>query len=159
MTESNTKTAEAERIVNYYALGAAAVGLLPFPWIDLVALTGVQLKMLHSLANLYEVEFHQNLGKSAISSLLGGGAPVSFSAHLGSAIKSVPLYGTMMGAVSTVLLGGASTYAIGKVFIQHFESGNTFLTFDPQQVRGYYEEQLKKKCADPKTSSYIGVKP
>lgn len=157
MTEQNIKTAEAERIVNRYMLGASAVGLLPFPWIDLAALIGIQLKMLHSLANLYEVEFHQHLGKSAISSLLGGGTPVSFSAQLGSMVKSAPLYGTLMGAVSTVLLGGASTYALGKVFIQHFESGNTFLTFDPAQVREYYAKQLLNgKIA---VNNSIGIRP
>ena len=41
-------------------------------------------------------------------------------------------------------LAGASTYAVGKVFVQHFESGGTFLNFDPEDVRDYYAEQFEK---------------
>jgi uncharacterized protein (DUF697 family) len=46
--------------------------LVPVPLFDLLALSGVQLKMLHSLTKLYEVPFSKNLGKSSIASLLGG---------------------------------------------------------------------------------------
>jgi hypothetical protein len=56
------------------------------------------------------------------------------------------------------LLGGASTYAVGRVFIQHFESGGTLLTFDPAKVRDYYTHQLDtghKRIAE----SFAGVKP
>ena len=39
---------------------------------------------------------------------------------------------------------GASTYAVGQVFIQHFESGGTFLDFDPDKVKAYFAEQVEK---------------
>jgi len=32
---------------------------------------------------------------------------------------------------------------VGKVFVQHFESGGTFLSFDPEKVRSHFEEELK----------------
>jgi hypothetical protein len=38
----------------------------------------------------------------------------------------------------------ASTYAVGRVFIQHFESGGTFLDFDPDKVRAHFEAEFKK---------------
>ncbi|MCI5165392.1 MAG: GTPase, partial [Candidatus Electrothrix sp. GM3_4] len=38
----------------------------------------------------------------------------------------------------------AVTYAVGKVFHQHFASGGTFLTFDPDKVREYYAQMLKE---------------
>jgi len=41
-------------------------------------------------------------------------------------------------------VAGASTYAVGQVFIQHFESGGTFLDFDPEKVKGYFAEQFEK---------------
>ncbi len=43
-----------------------------------------------------------------------------------------------------VQLSGASTYAIYKVFIQHFESGGTFLDLDPSKVKSYFSEQFTK---------------
>ena len=42
------------------------------------------------------------------------------------------------------VFAGASTYAIGKVFIQHFESGGTFLDFEPAKVRAYFSQQFDK---------------
>ena len=36
------------------------------------------------------------------------------------------------------------TYALGKVFIQHFAAGGTFLSFDPEAVRDYFQTQLQE---------------
>ena len=36
------------------------------------------------------------------------------------------------------------TYAAGRVFHQHFASGGTFLTFDPDKVREYYAQMLEE---------------
>src|SRR5919108_277415 len=144
MAESHTRHARAEALVKGYTLGALIVGLLPFPLIDMAVLAGLQLKMLHSLATLYEVEFSNQLGKSVIASLVGGGVPASVSSQVTRfAARSLPL-GWVAGSISGSLFSGAATYAIGGIFIQHFDSGGTFLTFDPQQVRGYYAQQLEK---------------
>ena len=40
------------------------------------------------------------------------------------------------------VIAGAA-YAVGKVFIQHFASGGTFLTFDPEKVRAHYAGRAK----------------
>jgi uncharacterized protein (DUF697 family) len=159
MAESDPRLAQAEAIVKGYMLGALVVGLVPLPLVNMAALVGVQLKMLHSLANLYEVEFSSQLGGSLIASLLGGGIPVSLSFQVARfAVKSLPLYGWVAGLISGSLFGGAATYAMGKVFIQHFESGGTFLTFDPQQVRNYYAQQFEKGKEEVR-KSFVGVKP
>jgi len=42
------------------------------------------------------------------------------------------------------ITAGAVTYAVGKVFHQHFASGGTFLSFDPDKVRDYYAEMLRE---------------
>ena len=42
------------------------------------------------------------------------------------------------------ILAGATTYAVGKVFTQHFATGGTFLNFDPETVREYYYEMFKE---------------
>jgi uncharacterized protein (DUF697 family) len=124
----------------------------------MIALSGLQLKMLHSLANLYGIDFSENRGKSLIASLLGAGAPLSFSGNLASLGKTIPFYGHVMGMISLSVLGGASTYAIGKVFIQHFESGGTFLTFEPQKVADYYAQQFEIGKAKINKGS-AGIKP
>lgn len=158
MAEIKTKTTEANGIVKKYMLGALGVGIVPFPLLDMAVLSGIQLKMLHSLANLYGVKFSDHIGKSLITSLLGGGIPLSLSFNLVSLLKSLSPYGKIAGMISNSLFSGASTYAVGKVFIQHFESGGTFLNFNPQEVRDYYTQQFKKGKEEVRVS-FAGIKP
>ncbi len=158
MAEIGEKTAKADKIVRKYTIGALAVGLVPVPFLDMAALSGIQIKMLHSLANVYEIEFSEELGKSLTGSLLGGGISLSISLNLANFIKIIPFLGLATGMVSMSVFGGASTYAVGKVFIQHFESGGTFLTFDPQQVRNHYAKQFEKGKQEI-IKGYIGIKP
>ncbi|CAK8715764.1 DUF697 domain-containing protein [Candidatus Electronema halotolerans] len=135
----------ADKCVMRYTYGSMGIGLMPFPLVDLAALSALQLKMLHSLADLYEVKFMDNLGKASISSLAGGYLPVASTSGLAASLaKFVPGVGSFMAYGSAVMLNGAATYAIGKVFAQHFASGGTFLTFDPEAVREYFAKQYEK---------------
>jgi hypothetical protein len=43
--------------------------------------------------------------------------------------------------------GAAATYAVGQVFIQHFESGGTFLDFDPDKVREHFRQEFDRARA------------
>jgi uncharacterized protein (DUF697 family) len=124
----------------------------------MVALTALQLKMLHSLANLYAVEFSSQLGKEAIAALVGGGLSTLLSVNVTQVAKGLPLVGWATGGISMALFGGASTYALGKVFIQHFEAGNTLLTFDPHKVREYYAQQFAQGRVEIR-QSFAGIKP
>ena len=67
--------------------------------------------------------------------------PTSTAMALASLAKAVPGLGTATGMISVSLLGGATTYAIGSVFVQHFESGGTLLDFEPQKMRAYFLQQ------------------
>ena len=37
------------------------------------------------------------------------------------------------------IVAGAATYALGNVFVKHFESGGTLLDFKPEPVRDFFE--------------------
>ena len=133
-----TKEIIANNHVKRYMWWSIGAGLIPVPLLDLGALAGVQLKMLHRLSQHYDVAFSENRGKSIIAALIG--TITTDSLHRGaftSFIKSIPFIG-IIGAVSMPIYAGATTYAIGKVFIQHFESGGTFLDFDPKKVKNYF---------------------
>jgi uncharacterized protein (DUF697 family) len=139
------RTEEAGRTVRNYTLGAMGASLVPMPVVDLAAITAIQLKMLHSLSKLYGVQFRKDLGKSLIASLIGGYIPYITATTLASSfIKFVPFIGHGLALVSMPILAGATSYAVGKVFIQHFEAGGTFLDFDPEEVREYFAQQFKE---------------
>lgn len=146
---------KAEESIKRHMLAAAVAGVIPLPWIGLAGLTGVQLNLLRHLASIYEVDFSQEVGRSAIAALVGSDLSVGVSIGIA---KLVPGPTAAIGAVAGGLMGAASTYALGKVFVQHFESGNTFLTFDPEKVRTHYE-QLYNKGTVEVTSHFSGIRP
>lgn len=132
----------AEKSTRNYAMGALAVGALPVPLLDLVAVTSIQLKLVDTLAQIYRVPFSAHVVKASIGSLIGSAAASAVAVPLSSLVKFVPVVGLANGIVSTAAVASASTYGIGRVFTQHFASGGTLLTFDPIRMRTYYREQF-----------------
>ncbi len=135
-----TRLTKAHETVKNYTIGAITVGFIPMPLVDMAALTALQLKMLHSVAKCYDIPFKKTLVKSILGSLVGGSAAVTIAMPIGSLFKAVPVIGQTSGLMSTSTIGAASTYAIGKVFIAHFESGGTFLNFDAEKAKDHFKE-------------------
>lgn len=133
----------ANAIVSKYVKWSFGAGLIPLPGLDLAALAGVQLKLVAALAKHYDIKFIEHQGKAAISALLGVVVPNSLATPLGSALKAVPVVGQTLGMVAMPSLAAASTYALGRVFIQHFASGGTFLDFNPEEVRAHYAKDFE----------------
>jgi uncharacterized protein (DUF697 family) len=140
---ASRKTA-AERIVLTSTMLGAGAGALPIPVWDAIAVTGVQLKMLADLSALYGVPFTDNLGKSAVASLVGGLAP-GMLAHgtFGIFFKTLPGLGSLIGAAALPALAGGCTYAVGQVFVRHYESGGTLLTFSAKDFQAGFTEEVK----------------
>jgi len=126
---------DALKIVHRYMWWSAGTGLIPLPGVDLVALTTVQVLMLRKLCELYEIPFSQQWGKSLVTALVGGLTP--------SYLKAIPGIGTLVGVITGPIFNVASSYAVGRVFTQHFESGGTMLTFDPAKMKGYFREYFE----------------
>jgi len=148
------KEAKAKKIVRNYMIGAVAAGAIPAPAFDLAIVTGIQLKMLHSISKTYDTPFMENIGKSTIASLVGGlGAKTLARGTFGSLVKMIPVVGHVAGALTLPSMAAAATYAIGKVFIKHYEAGGTLLNFDPQKMKDYFADSYgegKKESADIK---------
>jgi uncharacterized protein (DUF697 family) len=116
-------------------------GFIPVPIADLFAVTAVQLDMVRQMCKLYDIDFKETEGKALITTLTG-----SSLARLGSRalVKLIPGIGSYIGGVSLAILSGASTFALGEVFKKHFETGGTFLDFDPARLTKYYQEKFEK---------------
>jgi len=134
---------QALRIINRHMWLAMGVGLLPIPLIDMAALLGIQIRMLRQLSRNYNVHFSRDIVKKLVSSLVGAVIPTSLAGIVGSALKAVPGVGPYIGGVSMPIFAGATTLAIGKIFMQHFESGGTFLDFEPARVRAYFRQEFE----------------
>jgi uncharacterized protein (DUF697 family) len=142
--ETSTKEQTAQEIIKKYMWWSAGAGLIPFPYLDLSAVVGVQIKMLADMSKAYEVEFSANRIKAVVGALLGGLGTEGLSHNfIMRWAKTIPFVGFFVN-LSYPVFAAATTYAVGKVFIQHFESGGTFLDFKPEKVKGYFADLFKE---------------
>jgi uncharacterized protein (DUF697 family) len=133
---------DSEATIKKYMYWSMGAGLIPIPVVDAAAVTAIQLNMVAELAREHEQDFSREIGRAFVASLVCGGLPTVLAGPLARLIKAIPLVGQTAGALAMPALAGASTYAVGKVFVQHFESGGTFHDFDPEAARGKYAGHL-----------------
>jgi uncharacterized protein (DUF697 family) len=131
----SSNTEKANEIVRTHVLWSVGAGLVPVPVLDIAAVTAVQLDMIKGLANVYQHDYSESLGKSLLSALAG-----STLARIGASfVKAIPVVGSVVGGASMAVLSGASTYAVGMVFIQHFEGGGNLQNFNIQSYKQAYD--------------------
>jgi len=135
----------AAKVVDRFSFWSGVAGLLPVPFVDLAAVAAVQIQMLRVISRIYDVPFSENRGKALIAGLFGTVIPVSTGVGMASVVKSIPIAGTAVGALVTPALAVAATYAIGRVFIQHFASGGTLLDFEPPNYREFISREVQSR--------------
>jgi len=124
---------KANKIIRLRTLLATGAGFIPFPFLDAAGILGIQLWMLRDLAKLYNIPFKKHLAKSLIGTLISNVSSVGL-------IKLIPGLGTLLGGGMVAVSGGAATYALGKIFTQHFDQGGTLLSFDPVKSQEYFRQ-------------------
>jgi uncharacterized protein (DUF697 family) len=162
------RRAKVESAINYSMLLSGGVGIVPIPLVDFVGVTAIQLALVKQLSSLYGVEYTSSATKRTIGALIGGAIPAFGSSTFASWLKLIPGVGSVLGGSAMMLLSGASTYAVGHVFAQHFEKGGTILDMDTHQVKDqfnqYYEAgknkfSHKKAAADTAETVEASVPP
>jgi len=141
MSEETEREKHADTIIKNHIIWSMGAGLIPVPIVDFFAVSGIQLDMIRQLCKLYDQDFRESEGKAIITSLTGSGL-----ARMGAKamIKFIPGIGSVIGGVTMALLAGASSYALGEVFKKHFQTGGTFLDFDPKRLKKMYNEKFEK---------------
>lgn len=135
----------ANDIVNNHVALAMGAGLIPVPWLDFAAITAVQLKMGKELAKFYGIDFKEDQVKGIVVALIAAYTSTSAAAVTVSSLsKAIPGLGGVIGAVTLPAIAGGLTLAVGKVFIQHIESGGTFLSFNVADVQAGFLREVEK---------------
>ena len=138
--KTTNKTEISNSIIQNHMIWSMGAGFIPVPIADLFAVSAIQLDMIRQMCKVYDIDFKQTEGKALITALTG-----SSLARLGArAVKFIPGIGSILGGVTMAVLSGGSTYALGEVFKKHFETGGTFLDFDPGRLKKYYNEKFEK---------------
>jgi len=141
---TETRRIEAHNAVKNHVMVALTFGLVPSPLFDVAMLVGNQVSMVRALAGRYGQPFDKGRSKAVILSLIGGSASVLAVVALSSGVKIIPGIGTLTGSGGVAMLGGAVTYALGRTFIAHFESGGTLRDCDAARFRAAFRRELGK---------------
>ena len=134
----------ASNVIKDHIIASVAVGAVPVPLIDVAGIAAIQLRMIRKLSQLYGRPFSDSLGRSVVASLAGGFGGVAAGAVAGSLVKVVPGIGWMLAMATVPVVAGASTYAIGQVFLSHFKAGGTIEDLDTTKFKAFYKEQFEK---------------
>jgi uncharacterized protein (DUF697 family) len=144
--EERVKASSA--FVSRYAKIAAGVCFMPLPFIDFAALMTVQVLLVRRIAHLFGQTATKEQIRGLVVSLVGSVIPTGVGQGVGAtlSLSSLPVLvsGAVVYFVATPLLAYALTRAVGNVFIMHFESGGTLLTFDPKAFTEYFASEFKK---------------
>lgn len=135
------RTKLAHAIVRRHAGYSAVTGLIPLPVFDAFALMGVQVKMISELAELYGLPFSKHSIKAVVTSVISGILPVSpLGGAALTAARFVPVVGPLLGIAVVPALASGLTWAVGRAFAGHFESGGDLGNIDLSAMK----EQVKR---------------
>jgi uncharacterized protein (DUF697 family) len=142
--ETSARYEQGRHRIKNHTIGAMTAGVIPLPVFDLAAVTAIQIHMLKKLTDDYEIPFSKELVRSLVASLLGGSVSTAAGMGVASGIKGLPLIGTAAGSLGASTMAGLITYAVGMTFLRHFETGGDLLSFKPDQMRNYFQEEIEK---------------
>lgn len=140
-----TNEQKSLKLTRRYALWSMGGGLIPLIGVDIAVIFGTQIKMLQEMSKVYGVEFKENKVKNIVTTLISslGVVPIG-TGILFSLVKIIPFVGPLAATVALPISAGAITYATGKVFILHFESGGTFLDFNAEKMKAAYRKMFEE---------------
>lgn len=121
----------AQAIIQSAQRWSFAVGLVPIPWVDVAAITYVQLEMIEKLCSLYAVPYHEGRAKALTTALVGSLLPTSLGASVArTAMRRLPGIGPMIATLSMPTSLAGSTTIVGKLVAEHLAAGGDLASFD-----------------------------
>lgn len=123
------RLSQANAIVERHATYSAAGGLIPLPIVNVASVTAIILRMVKVLSRLYGVPFKRDHARAIVVGLAGGvmptGVAVATTSTLQYLVPATALIGIAVSSVTAV----ACTRSIGRLFVDHFERGETLDSF------------------------------
>lgn len=118
----SSRRKEALLLVEDYRQRAIQQGMFPLPGIDLALVARLQSQMLRDLADRYGVRLAEPGEPGVLEHMLKGyGLFTAGGSLLGSAVKWIPVLGSVAGMTSVGAAAGTSTKAMGLAFLDHVE--------------------------------------
>ncbi len=156
-TEEKSNLDRANSALHNYMVASAGIGLIPVPVVDVAAFIGANVMLVKRLCEIYDVPFKSNVAKSALTGIGGAVGSLGLAGGLGLSVgKLIPGAGTAAGMLTLPIANTAFTYAVGKIFIAHFEMGGTLLDFSAKDYGGKLTELYE--TGKEKAKSFVSRK-
>jgi len=128
------RRSQAYAIVERHATYSAAGGIIPLPIINIASVTAINVRMVRMLSDLYGVPFERDRARAIVVGLAGGATPTGLGAATASTLYYVVPVSALIGLAVSSVAAVACTRSIGRVFVEHFESGATL--YDLSTITG-----------------------
>ena len=125
----------AHAIVKRHSAYSAVGGIIPLPIANVASITAVIVRMVKVLSDLYGVPFERDRARAIVIGLMGGAMPTGLAAVTSSTLIYIVPGSNLIGLAVSSLAGAACTRGIGRIFVEHFESGATLTDFPEIESR------------------------
>jgi uncharacterized protein (DUF697 family) len=130
-TDADRRRSLAKAIVERHAAYAAVGGIIPVPIANVASITAVIVRMVKVLSGLYGVPFQRDRARAMVIGLMGGTVPTGLAAVTTSTLVTLIPVSSLIGLAVSSVTAIACTRSIGRIFIEHFESGATLHDLPP----------------------------
>ncbi len=139
--QSNFERLKTE--VLWYAGSAAASDAIPV--VGLLSVPAIQGKMLHSLAQKYDIEWSRR-NFSEFTAAMGTSFALRYATSLGARqlAKLVPGFGQVVGGAFAVTVSYASTYALGRAACSYLYHKKTDIPLGEDTLQAVYREAMEQ---------------
>jgi len=119
------RRSRADAIVVRHSTYSAVGGLIPLPIANVASITAVIVRMVKVLSDLYGVPFERDRARAIVVGLMGGAMPTGLAAVATSTLVYIVPGSNLIGLAVSSIAAVACTRSIGRIFVEHFESGAT----------------------------------
>lgn len=126
---ASRRMSKANAIVERYSNFSTLGGAIPLPLLNVAGVTIIILKMVKELCKLYGVPFQHGRARAIVVGLAGGAVPTTASTIATSTLVFVIPGVNLVGLAVSAVTASVCTRAIGRRFVEHFETGANLLDF------------------------------
>jgi uncharacterized protein (DUF697 family) len=124
-SDATARRASALAIVHRYATFSALGGCIPLPFANFASVTALLVHMVKALSRHYGVPFERDRARAIVVGLVGGAMPSGLASVASSTLVYIVPASAVIGLAVSSMAAAACTRAIGRIFVDHFESGAT----------------------------------
>ena len=115
----------ARDVVQRHAAYSVVGGIIPLPIVNFASVATINVRMVKMLGELYGVPFERNRARAMVIGLMGGIMPTGVGALTTSTLLNILPGANLIGLAMSSVTAAACTRGIGRIFVEHFESGAT----------------------------------